>query len=172
MLFTILANIVDSDTGYFAGQLLTLQKYEGKGADIKDFAAASNGRCTSRSLCIPPERIPKVVTEVVTATAVSTNLLTTTVTPVANRLAIPNDVSISVEDVTTVEIANSLAIQTVLVDLDGDQISKDDPEEDVNPVATPLMKVIEQATVTEMVLETVYTTSEATVFDTVIVTEQ
>lgn len=176
------ANIIDSDTGYFAGQLLTLQKYQGKGADIKDFAAASNGRCTSRSLCIPPEHISKVVTEVVTATAVSTNVLTTTVAPVANRLAIPDDVPVSVEDVmvtieelsivTEVETASSLAIETVVVDLNGKQISKVDTEKDAEPIATPLIKVVEQATVTEKVVKTVYATSEATKFDTVVVTQK
>ncbi|KAL9541298.1 hypothetical protein MBANPS3_009195 [Mucor bainieri] len=63
------ARIVDASTGYFGGQLITLQSYEGHGADIKDFDAVSRGQCTSRSLCWPMVKAPRVVTAVVTATA-------------------------------------------------------------------------------------------------------
>lgn len=68
-LTALLARIVDASTGYFGGQLITLQSYEGHGADIKDFESASHGQCTSRSLCWPMVKAPRVVTAVVTATA-------------------------------------------------------------------------------------------------------
>lgn len=46
-----------------------MQSYEGHGADIKDFESVSRGQCTSRSLCWPMVKAPRIVTAVVTATA-------------------------------------------------------------------------------------------------------
>ncbi|KAL7330086.1 hypothetical protein PS15p_205074 [Mucor circinelloides] len=70
------ARIIDASTGSFGGQLITLQSYEGHGADIKDFDAVSHGQCTSRSLCWPIVKAPRVVTAVVTATAKETFIST------------------------------------------------------------------------------------------------
>ncbi|KAI8990856.1 hypothetical protein BDF20DRAFT_830947 [Mycotypha africana] len=52
------ANIVDSHKGYFGGQLLTLQRYEGQGANILNFHSASTGACASRSLCLFKRHAP------------------------------------------------------------------------------------------------------------------
>lgn len=71
-LIVLIARIIDASTGSFGGQLITLQSYEGHSADIKDFDAVSHGQCTSRSLCWPIVKAPRVVTAVVTATAKET----------------------------------------------------------------------------------------------------
>ena len=75
----VLANIEDSATGYFGGQLISLQSYNGKGADIKDFKTVSHGECTSRSLCLPAARTKMTVTQVVTAIRTDTVVTTTKV---------------------------------------------------------------------------------------------
>lgn len=64
-----IANIKDSATGYFGGQLITLQNYEGRGASIKDFKTVSKGQCTSKSLCLPAKRVLRTTVQVITQTA-------------------------------------------------------------------------------------------------------
>ncbi|KAK4514922.1 uncharacterized protein ATC70_002529 [Mucor velutinosus] len=89
------ARIIDTSTGYFGGQLITLQSYEGHGADIKDFDSVSHEQCTSRSLCWPMVKAPRVVTAVVTATAretfvstIKTDRAATAATMAENRAAV------------------------------------------------------------------------------------
>jgi hypothetical protein len=126
------ARIVDSQTGYFGGQLITLQSYVGKGANIKDFGAVSGGSCSSRSLCWPQG--PKVVVEVVTETNVATlvSTLHTTSTrkdiqpiqtrtvihkdiPVVNYIAEPdNHVKVQVVTETAKETVNQIEYETAV----------------------------------------------------------
>ncbi|CEP19941.1 hypothetical protein [Parasitella parasitica] len=100
------ARIIDASTGSFGGQLITLQSYEGHGADIKDFDYASKGQCTSRSLCWPIVKPPRVVTAVVTATALETVISTVktenavSMTIVENRAAVPAPSVVVTETVT------------------------------------------------------------------------
>lgn len=140
-LILILARIIDASTGSFGGQLITLQSYEGHGADIKDFDAVSHGQCTSRSLCWPIVKAPRVVTAVVTATAKETFVSTiktdhaaaASMTMAENRAAlVSRPSSVEVTKTMTLSLPSKDHLSNVYkpVEFYADDDNKDDEEEE------------------------------------------
>ncbi|KAI8646787.1 hypothetical protein BD408DRAFT_439876 [Parasitella parasitica] len=164
------ARIIDASTGSFGGQLITLQSYEGHGADIKDFDSVSNGQCTSRSLCWPIVKPPRVVTEIVTATARETIVSTVktenavSVTMVENRAAVPVS-SVVVSETATLNLphANNAQVFKPVAFYAHKQENKDDEydRQDMETIIDRRMKIMDE-TVTRTFTETHFIKHEVT----------